>query len=193
MLAVQSWKFLCIRIHLPCKNRLHCSKYCYAGSERQYCRTSPCRDRTKVPAAPPQNYHGCRKADDHKGLRLFCALWKVTPDTVQKGFIPVSQLNRTHTGTKILLYEDVTALGGIVGNFVFMYRVPIPGGTWFQSVYGLFAGIFVGCWALSLTDALNVFLIFIRRIKLVRCIPYIILGVAIGKGIGSFIYFFLGW
>lgn len=101
--------------------------------------------------------------------------------------------DRTHTGSKILLYEDVTALGGIVGNVAFMYRIPIPGGTWFQSVYGLFAGIFVGCWALSLADALNVFPIFIRRIKLVRCIPYIILSVAIGKGIGSLIYFFFGW
>lgn len=101
--------------------------------------------------------------------------------------------DRTHTGSKILLYEDVTTLGGIVGNLVFIYQIHIPGGEWFQSIYGLFTGIFVGCWALSLADALNVFPIFIRRVKLVRCIPYIILGIAIGKGIGTFIYFFLGW
>ena len=101
--------------------------------------------------------------------------------------------DRTHTGSKILLYQDATALGGIVGNLFFLYRIHIPGGVYFQSVFGLLAGIFVGCWALSLADALNMFPIFIRRIKLVRCIPYIILGIAIGKGIGSVIYFFFGW
>lgn len=101
--------------------------------------------------------------------------------------------DRTHTGSKILLYEDATALGGIVGNLFFLYQIHIPGGVYFQSAFGLLAGIFVGCWALSLADALNMFPIFIRRIKLVRCIPYIILGIAIGKGIGSVIYFFFGW
>lgn len=101
--------------------------------------------------------------------------------------------DRTHTGAKILLFEDAATLGGIIGNLVFMYQVHIPGGSLSQSVFGLFAGIFVGCWALSLADALNVFPIFIRRVRLVRCIPYIILSVAIGKGIGSLIYFFLGW
>jgi len=101
--------------------------------------------------------------------------------------------DRTHTGSKILLYEDATTLGGIVGNLVFIYQINLPGGVWLQVVLGLFVGIFVGCWALSLAETLNVFPIFIRRVKLVRCIPYIILGIAIGKGIGSLIYFFLGW
>lgn len=101
--------------------------------------------------------------------------------------------DRTHTGSKILLYEDATTLGGILGNLIFIYKIPILGGMLLQIVFGLFTGIFVGCWALSLAETLNVFPIFIRRVKLVRCIPYIILGIAIGKGIGSLIYFFLGW
>lgn len=101
--------------------------------------------------------------------------------------------DRTHTGSKILLYEDATTVGGILGNLIFVYRIPIPGGTLLQIVVGLFTGIFVGCWALSLAETLNVFPIFIRRVKLVRCVPYIILAIAIGKGIGSLIYFFLGW
>lgn len=101
--------------------------------------------------------------------------------------------DRTHTGAHILLYEDATTLGGILGNLFFIYRWNILRGGWLQPVFGTFAGIFVGCWALSLADALNVFPIFIRRVKLVRGVPYIILGIAIGKGIGSIIYFFLGW
>mgnify|MGYP002515891973 CR=1 FL=1 len=60
-------------------------------------------------------------------------------------------------------------------------------------LFGVFAGIFVGCWAMALAEILNVFPIFVRRVKLVKCIPYIILGIAIGKGIGSIVYFFLGW
>lgn len=101
--------------------------------------------------------------------------------------------DRTHTGSKVLLYEDVLTLGGSLGNIFFLYQMRIPGGAWFQGIFGLFAGIFVGCWAMSLAETLNVFPIFIRRAKLVQCIPYIILSIAIGKGIGSLIYFFLGW
>lgn len=109
--------------------------------------------------------------------------------------------DRTHTGSKILLYEDATTLGGILGNLIFIYKISMPDHVWLQTtigvtvqiVVGLFTGIFVGCWALSLAETLNVFPIFIRRVKLVRCVPYIILGIAIGKGIGSLIYFFLGW
>ena len=101
--------------------------------------------------------------------------------------------DRTHSGEHILLYEDATTLGGIIGNLFFIYQLRIPGGVWFQYIFGSFTGIFVGCWALSLAETLNVFPIFIRRVKLVQCVPYIILGIAIGKGIGSLIYFLKGW
>lgn len=101
--------------------------------------------------------------------------------------------DRTHTGSHILLYEDSATLGGMIGNLFFIYRLQIPGGVWFQTVFGTFTGIFVGCWALSLAETLNVFPIFIRRVKLLQCVPYIILGIAIGKGIGSVIYFYNGW
>ena len=60
-------------------------------------------------------------------------------------------------------------------------------------IFGLFGGIFVGCWSMALAEILNLFPIFIRRIKLLRCIPYIILGIALGKGIGAFIFFFNRW
>lgn len=101
--------------------------------------------------------------------------------------------DRTHTGSRILLYEDAAVVGGSLGNLFSIYQLHIPGGMIFQVLAGLFTGIFVGCWAMSLAEMLNVFPIFIRRIKLVQCVPYIILSVAIGKGIGSCIYFFFGW
>lgn len=101
--------------------------------------------------------------------------------------------DRTHTGEHILLYEDSVALGGIVGNIIFIYQLNIPHGTWLVPVFGLFGGIFVGCWAMALAEILNVFPIFIRRVRLVRGIQWLILGVAIGKGIGALVFFYNRW
>ncbi len=101
--------------------------------------------------------------------------------------------DRTHTGEHILLYEDSVALGGIIGNIIFIYHIAIPHGTWLVPFFGLFSGIFVGCWAMALAEMLNVFPIFIRRVKLVRGIQWLILGVAIGKGIGALVFFYNRW
>ena len=59
--------------------------------------------------------------------------------------------------------------------------------------FGIFAGIFAGCWAMALAEILNVFPIFIRRIKLIKCIPYIILGLAFGRGLGALLFFYNRW
>ena len=80
-----------------------------------------------------------------------------------------------------MLYEDSAALGGILGNLFYIYPIAVPGGKAFLAFVGLFAGIFAGCWAMALAEILNVFPIAIRRMKLTRCIPYIILGLALGK------------
>ena len=101
--------------------------------------------------------------------------------------------DRTHTGKKILLYEDAVTLGGTVGNIVSIYGLHIPGGKGMLAVLGLFAGVFVGCEIMALAEILNVFPIFVRRAKVVKFVPYIILSVALGKGIGEFIFAFLGW
>ena len=101
--------------------------------------------------------------------------------------------DRTHTGEKILWYEDCIAAGGILGNLFWVYQIWIPGGRWLLSVFGLFSGIFVGCWSMALAEVLNIFPIFVRRIKLIKCIPFLILGMALGKGIGAILYFYMRW
>lgn len=98
--------------------------------------------------------------------------------------------DRTHTGEHVLLYEDAVSVGGILGNIFFLFQVSVPGAGWFLPVFGLLAGIFTGCWAMALAEMLEVFPIFVRRIKLLRCIPWAILGTAIGKGVGSLIFFY---
>ncbi len=98
--------------------------------------------------------------------------------------------DRTHTGEYIMLYEDSVALGGILGNLFFIYQIEIPYGAWLVPIFGLFGGIFVGCWSMALAEILDVFPIFVRRVKLLRGIQYVILGVALGKGLGAFLFFF---
>ena len=101
--------------------------------------------------------------------------------------------DRTHTGQYIMLYEDAVIAGGILGNLMYIYNFSLTGGVVTLGLFGLFAGVFVGGWAMALSEVLNVFPIFVRRIKILKAIPYIVLSVAIGKGIGSILYFFFEW
>lgn len=101
--------------------------------------------------------------------------------------------DRTHTADKILLYEDSIAVGGILGNIFFIYHLSIPGGGWILPVFGLLSGIFVGCWSMALAEVLNVFPIFMRRVKVVRYLSLFILAIAVGKGVGACLFFFERW
>ena len=107
--------------------------------------------------------------------------------------------DRTHTGEHILRYEDSVALGGMVGNLVWIYNLSIPDpaasviGEFVALFFGLFSGIFVGCWAMALAEILNVFPIFIRRFKVIEYVPYMILAVAVGKFVGAVVYFVNRW
>lgn len=101
--------------------------------------------------------------------------------------------DRTHTGKSVLLYEDAVTLGGTIGNLVLLYGLPIPGGKFILVLLGLLAGVFVGCEIMALAEVLNVFPIFIRRTKMIRYVPYVILAVAVGKGVGELIFAVLGW
>lgn len=101
--------------------------------------------------------------------------------------------DRTHTGEQIMFYEDCVALGGIMGNLIYVFRIGLPLGTPFLAVTGLFAGIFVGCWAMALAEILNVFPVFMRRLKIVRYISAFVISMALGKGLGMLVFFGQRW
>ena len=101
--------------------------------------------------------------------------------------------DRTHTGEHVMLYEDAIAVGGSIGAIISVYHPTIPYGSWLVPLAGLFGGIFVGCWAMALTEMLDLFSIFIRRIRLVRGIGAIIIGIAFGKGLGALLFFWKRW
>ena len=104
--------------------------------------------------------------------------------------------DRTHTGDKLLFYETCVALGGIIGNIVFLFYSFAPNAVSFASASfasGIFAGIFVGCWSMALAEILNVFPIFMRRARIVRYASVFVIGAAIGKGLGAGLFFLKGW
>ena len=101
--------------------------------------------------------------------------------------------DRTGTANRIGLYEDAVAVGGILGNLVLLYDIPLTAISPLMGVFGIFSGIFVGCWALALAEVLNVFPIFLRRINVTKGIGFVILGIAVGKVLGALVYFFFGW
>lgn len=101
--------------------------------------------------------------------------------------------DRTHTGDKILLYEDAVVVGGVLGNLFLIFEIQLQNMGWILPVFGLCAGIFTGCWAMALAEMLQIFPIFIRRGKLIRAVPWIILATAVGKGIGSLIFYYMRW
>ena len=101
--------------------------------------------------------------------------------------------DRTHTGDQLLFYEDCVALGGIVGNILYVFHIGVPLGAPLLAVFGLFAGIFAGCWAMALAEILNVFPVFMRRARIVRYLTAFVISMAIGKGFGACLFVFRGW
>lgn len=101
--------------------------------------------------------------------------------------------DRTHTANHILFYEDMVAVGAVSGNLFQLFSLHLPGQGFLLAVSGLFGGIFVGCWAMALAEVLNVFPIFMRRVRIVRYLTVFVLMVALGKGLGAGLFFWKRW
>ena len=120
--------------------------------------------------------------------------------TVAGGFIALITLlgviprlsGETKTAKKTLLYENFLILGFILGNITSLYSIRIPFGTFFLILFALFSGIFVGCMAVALAEIINTFPIFFLRISLRKGAPFIVISLAIGKGLGALIQLYLG-
>lgn len=111
------------------------------------------------------------------------------------GIIP-RLAGKTHTGKYVRTYETAIILGGGIGNLLDVFEFSIPFGQVAPILFGLIgisSGIFVSCLVMSIAETLDVFPIMIRRSRLKVGFPYIILGFALGKVIGSYLYFYKGW
>ena len=94
----------------------------------------------------------------------------------------------------ILLCETMMILGGAWGCVIDLYEIPLlTGGSIFLAVMGSAIGIFVGALVMSLSETLKAFPVFSRRVKFGTGLQYTITSMAVGKCIGSLIYFIYGF
>ena len=129
---------------------------------------------------------------------------------ISVGLIP-RFAGKMHVARKIFVLEEMVVCGtlvggffsifsdwGMVGAFVREHELFGPNatqgawnliGTVFMIFFGVFAGIFVGCLALAIAEMLNTIPVFARRIGFRHGLGIAILAVALGKLIGSLVYF----
>lgn len=100
---------------------------------------------------------------------------------------------KTHSAKHILLYEDSILLGAIIGCIVSLFPVTLPFGTAGELIFGLFAGTFTGCVAVTLAEELNVIPVLFRRTKIKRGVGLVIWSLAIGKIVGSLLQYMFSW
>ncbi len=95
----------------------------------------------------------------------------------------------TNTANRIRWYESMIIIGAAVGNALFVFMPHIVVWNWVIAVYGVFAGIFIGCFLVSLAETVKSIPIFVRRARLTTGLCIVIIFFALGKGIGSLFYF----
>ena len=131
---------------------------------------------------------------------------------VSVGLIP-RFAGKMHVAKKVFVLEEavifgticggalsVFSKGGGIGRFILERQLLGPGtpeiwkwiGYGILSLGGIFAGMFVGCLALAIAEMLNSIPIFARRIGFRHGLGIAITAAALGKLLGSLIYFAKG-
>lgn len=98
---------------------------------------------------------------------------------------------KTNTAARIMLYEDMVVLGACLGNLIYLYKFNLPIGAPGALVFGLFSGIFEGCLSVAIAEVIQTFPIFASRAKIKIGTPYILLSLALGKGVGTIIQIYI--
>lgn len=131
---------------------------------------------------------------------------------VSVGLIP-RFAGKMHVAKKIFALEEAVVLGTIVGGIFSVFSEYAEIGAFvlsrqifgtetvliwkwvsniFFGIWGIFAGMFVGCLALAIAEMLNSIPIFSRRIGFRHGLGVAISAAALGKVTGSLIYFAQG-
>ena len=131
---------------------------------------------------------------------------------ISVGLIP-RFAGKFHVAKKVFVLEEAVVFGTLAGSFFSVFHKYGEIGKWVQArqlfgsdttmiwqcigsiflcAFGLFAGIFVGCLALAIAEMLDSIPIFARRIGFRHGIGLAIAATALGKLIGSLIYFSKG-
>ncbi len=129
-------------------------------------------------------------------LGLACGLSVATGSfaiAVKLGIIP-QMAKKSKTAKHIITYENATICGGVVGNILAVYpAIHFPVGHFVLGMFGLSAGIFVGCMAVALAEIINAYPIMYRRLKLKMGLEWMLGAIALGKMGGCLFYFINGY
>ena len=99
----------------------------------------------------------------------------------------------SHTADRIFRYEDAILLGAVAGTLLTVYDLHLPLGAWILGFGGLFIGIFVGSWIMALSEVINVFPVYCRRLGVTKGLSWIVIAMAVGKVAGSLLGFYMRW
>jgi stage V sporulation protein AB len=99
---------------------------------------------------------------------------------------------KTNTKRFSRIYESAIAVGGILGTLAATFHMRIPGGAFIAVMLALCTGIFYGALAMSLAEVLDVMPILSRRGRVQRGMALFVIAIALGKLVGSLLYFLLG-
>ncbi len=111
------------------------------------------------------------------GVFAFISMLKVIPRLA----------DRLGQASRIYQVETVIALGGLAGSILTVYQVHVAIGWAGMTIFGLFAGVFVGCLAMALAETLKVIPVLCQRLHLNTGLPVVITAMALGKMVGSFV------
>ncbi len=115
------------------------------------------------------------------GVFAFITIIGIVPRFAQK----------TNTQKYMCIYETAITVGGIFGTTAMFINYHIPLNKILVAIYSLCIGIFIGCLAVSLAETLDVIPILTRRVKVQQAISVFVITLAVGKMIGSILYFVL--
>lgn len=124
---------------------------------------------------------------------------------VAVGLIP-RFAGKTHTAKHVLFYEETVIAGTVLGGLASVFERYCHIGDWllrqgishrfiqiagssFMVIFGIFAGMFIGCLALAIAEMLDSIPIFARRVGFRHGLGVAILAMAAGKLAGSIFYF----
>lgn len=102
-------------------------------------------------------------------------------------------IGSSHTIRLLKFYEWMIILGIIGGGIYSEYpNLTLHVGYWFVVLWGLCAGMFVGCVSAALAEVLTVFPVLFRRFRVDSGMSFYMVMMALGKATGSFWYFLHG-
>ena len=100
---------------------------------------------------------------------------------------------KTRAMDRIKVFESAIMMGGIFGASLNLYEfsanAPFVIGSFALIVWGLAAGVFYGCLAMSLAEVLDVIPILTRRVRIKYGLRVIVFSIALGKTTGALLYF----